>query len=75
MQNFIIAWGGGGGAIFKNVLFLINNCLGGMSILLLSHTPRGNQLRLKRSACINKSIYLVSAYYLGSGYYLVIIFS
>ncbi len=29
----------GGGAIFKNVLFLINNCLGGMSILLLSHIP------------------------------------
>ena len=59
-----------GGEIFKNVLFLINNCLGGMSILLLSHTTCGNQLRLKGSACINKSIYL-SGIWLLSGFWLL----
>ncbi len=31
----------GGGAIFRNVLFLINNCLGGMSILLVSASVEG----------------------------------
>ena len=36
MQNFVIALGGGGGLQYYNVVFLINNCLGAMSILLLS---------------------------------------